>query len=196
MTSNAIACGLDLAGIGRRVMRHRFSLVPLAAATILAGPAFAKVYLSVEQAQALLFPGATFKPDFRSLTSEQVKAVEKLSGVSVRNKELKIWRASTGGWFIVDEVVGKHEFIPLALALDASGAVKGVEILEYREAYGGQIREPEWRRQFQGERGDQKLRLGKEIRNISGATLSCRHVTDGVARLLATYSVLMGQSRG
>ena len=52
-----------------------------------------------------------------------------------------MWRVSTGGWFIADEVVGKHEFIPFAVALDDQGAVKGIEILEYREAYGGQIRD-------------------------------------------------------
>jgi hypothetical protein len=35
-----------------------------------------------------------------------------------------------------------------------------------------------------------KLQLGKNIRNVSGATLSCKHVTDGVNRLLATYDLV------
>jgi Na+-translocating ferredoxin:NAD+ oxidoreductase RnfG subunit len=158
---------------------------------IFGGPAYATVYLSVEQAQALLFPGATFQSDFQTLTEEQVKTIEHASGVPVRNRQLKAWRVSTGGWFIADEVVGKHEFIPFAFGLEKDGSVKGLEILEYREAYGGQIRNPAWRLQFVGRKPGVKFRLGKEIRNVSGATLSCKHVTDGVCRLLATYEAVL-----
>ena len=175
-------------------MKSRFLLLPLAAFVVPGGPAYATVYLSVEQAQAVMFPGATFKADNRTLTSEQVKTIEHASGVSVRSKQLKAWRVSTGGWLIVDEVVGKHEFIPFALGLDDSGAVKAIEILEYREAYGGQIREPDWRKQFVGKQPGSKLQLNKGIRNISGATLSCKHITDGVNRLLATYDVALKPS--
>jgi len=175
-------------------MKSRFFFLPLASFVVPGGPAYATVYLSIEQAQALMFPGATFQPDTRTLTNEQKKAIEHASGVNVRSKELKLWRVSTGGWFIVDEVVGKHEFIPFALALDNSGAVKAVEILEYREAYGGQIREPDWRKQFIGKQAGSKLQLNKSIRNISGATLSCKHITDGVNRLLATYEIAIEES--
>ena len=174
-------------------MKSRFLFLPLASVVAPGGPAYATVYLSVEQAQALMFPGATFRPDARTLTNEQAKAIEHASGVAVRSKQLRVWRVSTGGWFLVDEVVGKHEFIPFALGLDETGAVKAIEILEYREAYGGQIREPEWRKQFVGLRAGSKLQLNKNIRNISGATLSCKHITDGVNRLLATYAALLQQ---
>lgn len=175
-------------------MNAKLTFLPLAGVVLAGGPAYATVYLSVEQAQAVLFPGATFQPDTRTLTDEQAKAIEHASGVNVRGKQLKAWKVSTGGWFLVDEVVGKHDFIPFALALDDKGAVKGVEILEYREAYGGQIRDPEWRRQFVGKQPGTKLQLDKNIRNVSGATLSCKHVTDGVQRLLATYEIVLKQS--
>jgi Na+-translocating ferredoxin:NAD+ oxidoreductase RnfG subunit len=176
-------------------VKSKFLLLPLGAVVVLGGPAFATVYLTLEQAQSLLFPGATFQPLAITLTEEQVKAIEHASGAHVLDKQLKVWRVSTGGWFIADEVVGKHEFIPFALGLDEEGAVKGVEILEYREAYGGQIRDPNWLQQFLGKQPGAKLRLDKDIRNISGATLSCKHVTDGVARLLATYEIVLRQSR-
>ena len=175
-------------------MKSKFFLLPLGAAVVFGGPAFATVYLTVEQAQSLLFPGATFEPLMITLTGEQARAIERASGVDVRDKQLRVWKVSTGGWFIADEVVGKHEFIPFALGLDDQGAVKGVEILEYREAYGGQIREPNWLQQFVNRRPGTRLRLDKDIRNISGATLSCKHVTDGVTRLLATYEIVLKQS--
>ncbi len=88
-------------------------------------------------------------------------------------------------------MVGKHEFITYAVALDASGAVKDIEILDYRESYGGQVREAAWRAQFTGKRYGTPLKLGADIKNISGATLSSKHVTDGVRRILATYAVVL-----
>ncbi len=171
-------------------MSHRFFLLP-AAAVMISMPVQATVYLTVEQAQALMFPGATFTADMRTLTKDQIRAIEKDADVNVRNTTLQLWRVSTGGWFIVDEVVGKHDFIPFALALDDSGAVKGIEILEYRESYGDQIRDPAWRKQFDGKQHGAKLKLTSDIQNISGATRSCRHMTDGVKRLLATYALVI-----
>lgn len=174
-------------------MRARLIFLPLAGIAIAGGPAYATVYLSVEQAQAILFPGATFMPQPHTLTDEQVKAIERASGVHVLTRQLKVWRVSTGGWFIVDEVVGKHDYIPFALGLDQKGAVKGIEILEYREAYGGQIRDPEWQKQFLGKDAGTKLQLERNVRNISGATLSCKHITDGIERLLTTYELVLRQ---
>lgn len=173
-------------------MKSRLLLLPVAA-LVVAAPVYATVYLSVEQAQALMFPGATLTPDFITLTPAQVKAIEADCGVDVLNPQLKAWRSSTGGWFIADQVVGKHDFIPFALALDAHGAVRDVEILEYRETYGDGVRNAAWRAQFTGKAHGAALKLGGDIQNISGATLSSRHITDGVKRLLATYAHVLAQ---
>jgi hypothetical protein len=175
-------------------VRAEFLLIPAAAVTVCI-PAHATVYLTVEQAQAVLFPGARFTPDFRTLTDPQSAAIERDSGVNVRNRALQVWRASTGGWFIADDVVGKHDLIPFALGLDQNGRVVGIEILEYRESYGYEVRDPGWRRQFTGKAHGARLTLTEDIQNISGATLSCRHITDGVKRLLATYAIALAQPR-
>lgn len=171
-------------------MKARFILLPAAALT-LAQPAYATVYLSVEQAQVLMFSGAAFTPDHRMLTEEQVSAIEKTSGVKVPAPNLKVWKVSGGGWFIADQVIGKHEFIPFALGIDAAGAVKSIEILEYRESYGGEIVNPKWRAQFAGKHAGSTLRLMDDIQNISGATLSSKHITDGVRRLMAAYAIVL-----
>jgi hypothetical protein len=134
--------------------------------------AHATVYLSVEQAQQALFPGASF------------------ARLELGGRE-QVWRASPGGWFIMDAVLGKREMISYALGLDRRGTVRGVEILEYRESHGGEVRDPAWRAQFVGKTAADPLQLERDIRNISGATLSCRHVTDGVKRLLELYETTL-----
>ena len=171
-------------------MQARFLLIPAAALTI-SVPAHAAIYLSVEQAQALMFPGETFTAQPVTLTDDQVSKIEDASDTNVLSNQLKAWKASGGGWFIVDQVVGKHEFIPFALALDANGAVKDIEILEYRESYGDEVRNPKWRAQFTGKHNGDTLKLTEDIQNISGATLSSKHITDGVRRLLATYAIVL-----
>jgi len=166
----------------------------IAPATALVGtvtPGYATVYLSVEQAQQAIFPGARFTPANVRLTPEQMKSIESASGVRVRLSEQKVWRVSTGGWLIVDEALGKHEYITCAVGLNADGSVRGVEVMEYRESYGYEIRNEPWRKQFTGKNSSAKLKLDEDIRNISGATLSCRHITDGVKRLLAFYEVAL-----
>jgi len=155
------------------------------------GASWATTYLTVEQAQEAIFPGAGMDKVDLQLTPEQRAAVEKRSGVKVRSARLRAWKVESGGWLFVDEVIGKHEEITYALGLNPDGSVKQVEVMEYRENYGGEIRRSEWLAQFTKKDAEAQLKLGADIKNISGATLSCRHVTEGVKRVLATFEVAL-----
>jgi Na+-translocating ferredoxin:NAD+ oxidoreductase RnfG subunit len=160
-------------------------------AALLAAPAYATSYLSIPEAQQLMFPGQALREDFVSLSAAQRAAIAARSGVEVGGGVVRQWRAADGGVFLVDEVIGKHERIGLALGINADGSVRQLEILDYREAYGFEVRNARWRQQFAGKRPADPVALGNDIRNISGATLSSRHVTDGVRRLLATYEIAL-----
>ncbi|MGH8253961.1 MAG: FMN-binding protein [Steroidobacteraceae bacterium] len=165
----------------------RVVILPVAAAA-LCQPAYAMVYMSVEQAQQLMFTGHALSPLPLALSAEQIAAIERDSGVKVYAGSLRAWKADDG-YFFVDAVIGKHDLINYAVALGADGAVRQVEILEYREAYGGEVRNAHWRGQFVGRHHGDAVQTGRDIQNISGATLSCTHVTDGIRRLLATYAI-------
>jgi len=170
-------------------MKHaQWIWLPVAAVST---SAYATTYFTTEQAQQTIFAGEQLVPAFATLTDEQVARIEKVSDVNVRHKDIKVWKASGGGWFFLDEVVGKHEFITYAVGLNADGSVKQIEIVDYRESYGYEVRNPEWRKQFLGKTTADPLKLTQDIRNISGATLSCRHITDGVKRVLATYAIAL-----
>ncbi len=165
-------------------------------AVFAAADCYAVQYLTVEQAQRVLFPDAAeFEARPLVLTAAQVAAVESTTGLPVRSPRHNVWAARHGnhlhGWFVVDEVIGKHELITYAVALSQGGRVLGVEVLEYRENYGYEIRNPAWRAQFTGKTRDDVLSLDSDIRNITGATLSCRHVTEGIRRLLAVHALAM-----
>ncbi|MBI1397660.1 MAG: FMN-binding protein, partial [Betaproteobacteria bacterium] len=116
-------------------MRDWRALMLVPAAVAVPHWACAATYLTVEQAQHILFPGIPLKSQTIHLTEDQKHAIEQHSGVRVRVDDPQVWRAPDGAAFIVDQVIGKHEFITYAVGIDAAGALRGVEILEYRESY-------------------------------------------------------------
>lgn len=170
--------------------------LPPAIVMSIALPAHAVEYMSVEAAQKLAFPSATqFVAANVIYTREQVAAIEKLAGDKVRTRGEQVWRAQNDGrflgFFIVDYVIGKHLVIDYAIALEPDGRVRRVEILEYRESYGGEVANADWLGQFVGKTGRDPLMVDKDIRNISGATLSSHHVTEGIKRVLAIYDTCL-----
>ena len=99
---------------------------------------------------------------------------------------LRVSRAdSLLGFAQVGNVIGKDQPITFLVAIDPADRLKDVDILVYREPYGGEVAYEPWRRQFRGKTAADSLRVGREIRTISGATISVHAVTAGVKRILA-----------
>lgn len=172
------------------------SLLAMPMLTVASAPAFAVDYLNAEQAQRALVPQAdSFSTYPVTLTAGQLKQIKGLAHVPQRTNKPRVWRALAGGrlvgWVIVDEVIGKHELITYATGISPDGHVLGVEIMSYRESKGGQIRNAKWRALFHGKSVNDPFKLNSDIPNISGATLSCRNITDGVKRLLALHQVAL-----
>jgi Na+-translocating ferredoxin:NAD+ oxidoreductase RnfG subunit len=99
---------------------------------------------------------------------------------------LRVSRAdSLLGFAAIGNVLGKDQPITFLVVIDPTDRLKDVDILVYREPYGGEVAYEPWRRQFRGKGAGDSLRVGKEIRSISGATISVHAVTLGVRRMLA-----------
>ena len=165
-------------------------MLPVAA---LVAPALAqaRINVGVEEAQQRLFPGQKLIQAPVLLTDAQRERMRAASSVREPFKGERVWRTAQGEWFIVDEVVGKHEMVKYALAIGADGAIKGIEIMEYVESYGYEVGEASWRHQFVGKTVEAPLKLNQDIKNISGATLSCKHLTDGVKRLMVMHELAL-----
>ena len=166
------------------------SLGFLAGLTVIPLVAHAEIYLSEEQAVSAIFPSTKMERKKITLTAEEKKKIEELSGEVVRNLELVLWIDSKKNVIFIDQVLGKHEFITYAAGVTAEAKIKTIEIMEYRETYGQQVRKEEWRKQFIGKDVKSPLKVEKDIVNLSGATLSSVHVTNGVRRILHTYEII------
>jgi len=179
----------------RRIPRAVCYALAAPAALVAPAPAFAVDYLTADQAQALIFPAADrFELAEFTLTAGEREALEAKLGFKVRERwTLRLARQGTRllGVLAVDDVVGKFERITFATGVGADGAVAEVEVLSYRESHGYEVRLPAWRKQFVGKTAASPLRVGDDIANISGATLSCQHLTQGVRRAVAVVDALL-----
>lgn len=173
----------------------RLALYPPAALVALApAGALAVDYLSAEQAQRLMFPQADAF-ELRELPLDAALAQQlAAAGVKPLAPRLQVRLARQGGavigFVVVDEVIGKFERITYAVGMEPDGRVRQVEVLSYRESHGHEIRLPAWRKQFVGKTAAAPLQVGEDIANISGATLSCTHVTEGVRRIVIWLDLL------
>ena len=172
----------------------RVTLAASTLAIVAAAPtsAYAIDYLTADQAAKLIFPDAdSFEPRELQLSAAQMQQLD-AQGVKARSAHWSLRAArhagNTLGYVVVDEVIGKVELITYAVGIATSGEVKQIEILSYRESHGFEVRLPAWRKQFVGKNAASPIRVGDDIANISGATLSCTHVTDGVRRIVAVLA--------
>ncbi len=150
----------------------------------------AEVYMSGEDAAKILFPNQIFKKNILELKDEEKNKIEELTETRLKTKRITLLSSSEGNMVLLDQVLGKHEQITYAVGITKQGKIQGIEILEYRESYGQQIRREQWRKQFVGKDKNSTLKNNHDIKNISGATLSSTHVTEGVRRILQTYEFI------
>lgn len=176
-------------------------VIGIAAAAAPVGVTIAAAYLTPEAAQKTLFPGAdSFVPVVLMLTDGEKRAVTAAAGAQAPHGELRVWAAKRGdvvlGHVFVDDVIGREDFITYAVGIGVDGKLLPVEILDYRESHGGEIRNKAWLAQFAGRSEPSQVRIGRDIKNIAGATLSSEHVTAGVRRILALWSAALRPTGG
>ena len=151
----------------------------------------AKIYVSADLAQKILFPNQQLTKAPVIITDDLQERMRVASSIRHPFRGDRIWKALDGGWLIIDEVVGKHEMITYAVGIAPNGSILGIEILEYVESYGYEVAEVQWRKQFAGKTVKDPIKLNQDIQNIGGATLSCKHLTDGVKRVLVLYDLAL-----
>jgi hypothetical protein len=153
-------------------------------------------YLNIDMAQKAVYPEAdAFQEVLLSQSPEQLQALLSRAGPQPPHGHIRIWRAMRNnvliGHFFVDEVIGRQNLITYAVGIDPDGALHNLEIMAYRESHGGEVRNPAWRSQFNHRSDLDQLRFRTDIKNISGATLSSEHVTEGVRWLLALWQTAL-----
>lgn len=94
------------------------------------------------------------------------------------------------GCGIINNIKGKSLPITYLTVLDTDGNIIDIYIMKYRETHGGEIQNKSFRKQFQGKNFTSSLEIGKDIKSISGATISSHSITIGVKNTLIIFNTV------
>ena len=164
-----------------------------------AAPAVAdQVYLSTSEAPRAVFPDADrfarrqipSTPELRERVAQRLGELK----LSIWEPSYEVTAAFAGdrplGRAIEVEEVGKHRAITLVIGVDPQLRVAGIAVMVYREAYGDEIRTRRFLDQYRGKGESDPLMPSRDIRNITGATLSARAVGRAVKKAIAVLEVI------
>jgi hypothetical protein len=162
--------------------------------TVAARPAGAEVFMTREQALAEAFPNATLERRAIVLDARQSAAVQKRAGAKLESRVAGAYVATRG-----DSLLGTAFFdsrrirtmpgtFMIVIAPDTT--VARVEMLAFHEP--PDYRPPaRWLGLFRGRPLSNRLWPKREIRNLSGASLTAYAVTESVRLSLALYEIVV-----
>jgi hypothetical protein len=174
-------------------MRHYPRLLGLCGGILLVAPTPRAVVVGCKPLAAQAAPPVKVAASLKRVFGE----ITRVDSVWIDSAlALRVWRGdSLTGFARVRNVRGKDQPITYLVALDPDLRLRDVDILVYREAYGGEIAYEAWRKQFRGRGAEDPLEVGRDIRSISGATISVNAVTLGVRRTVAEFAAWRGAGR-
>ena len=163
-----------------------------------AGPAGARVFLTVDEALKLAFPGCDVARRTAFLTPEQVRRARELSQGEVTSALVNYSVATKSGQPAGTAYFDTHRVrtLPetLMVVVDPKAQVVRIEVISFREPE-DYLPRGAWYEQFRGKALDPGLQLKRDIRPVTGATLTARATTDAVRRVLALHQILIGAGR-
>jgi len=152
-----------------------------------------KTFLTKDEALKLAFEDCSIARSVKTLDSQARKKVEKLAGSAPERSIVYAYTAHKAGkhvgtaYFDVHRVRTMRQI--LMVVVDPAGKVKRVELLAFAEPTEF-IPNARWYGQFVGKGLDETLSLKRDIKGMTGATLTARATTRAVRRALATHMVL------
>lgn len=172
---------------------------------------FARVLLTKEQALKQMFPEVD-----EIVTETKIVAPEDLNQLKDRmggrlylyqkgskSKELSekneytfycgVKNGERIGVAVIEIQPGKWGPVKFIVALDMEGKVKNLAVMSFVEKRGRPIARRSFLKQFLGKGSKDTIKIHKDIRAITGATISSRSVTFTVRKVIALYEELLLQ---
>ncbi|HHL39995.1 MAG TPA: FMN-binding protein [Deltaproteobacteria bacterium] len=166
----------------------------------LAAAAAAKVFSTRDEALARVFAGADRVERVSAfLSREEMAAASKLAAVAVDSGLFTYYRAVKDGAVqgyavFASHVVRTRQAVTLVV-VEPDLRVRSVEVLAFFEPR-EYLPSKRWFALFRGLVLGEDLRPGRDVRAVTGATLSVATITAEVRKTLAVLEVLLGEKKG
>lgn len=152
-----------------------------------------KVFLTIEEALDLVFPGADVTKSTIYLTEEQRASAAKRGAVDVEGRVIYHWVAKKDEAVIGEAYVDVHRVRTLRetlmFVIDPEGKIARLEMLSFGEPE-DYIPSGVFYGQFIGLGHGDRVTLKGSIRGVTGATLTARATTQAARRILAIHTEL------
>lgn len=153
-----------------------------------------KVYLTVDEALKLAFPKLTVTRGTVYLTKEQVARAKKLAKVAIPSAVVHPYVAKDEkgkvvgvAWFDTHKVRSKKETVMFVVS--PKRTIQRIEVLAFAEPP-DYLPRGKWYAQFVGQALGPNLTLKRDIRNVTGATMTAEVTTEAARRVLALHEVV------
>ncbi len=148
----------------------------------------------VEEILRRVYPQAEkVEKRFIYLTRDQQAEVERRARVRSVPRLYRFYEVRQGpavvGYGVTDTHVLRTHHETLLVVLDEDGRVRQVEVLAFEEPPDYRPSD-KWLQRFQGHPLDDRLWLGRDVPNITGATITATAVLRSVRTILAVWQVL------
>ena len=161
-----------------------------------AGDASAKVFLTKDKALELVFPQAEeIEKRHVFLTERQAESIREMARAEVNSRLYTFYIAKSGGKETGYAVIDTHTLRTLTetvmFVINPDGTLRHAEILAFFEPTdympGGK-----WINLFLEKIRMDRMKVGKGVPNITGATISAVSFSQATRRVLAVYRVISG----
>ena len=155
----------------------------------------AKVFISKDEALKLAFPGSdTIDKKSFFLKPEQIVAIEKLSKTKVDSKLFLLYIGKKDGqptgYAAIDTHTVRTKSQTILVVINPDGSLKYTEILAFFEPLEYKPTES-WIDLFKDKKITNGIKIGYDIPNISGATLSSNSTANAVKKILAVFEIVV-----
>ena len=159
----------------------------------------AKVFMKRQEALQTAFPDALAIEQYEVFfTPEQSKIIESIAKAKNESKLYIIYEAKEGdkilGYAIIDTHILRTKSETVMFVINPDGSLRQAEVLAFFEPPDYQAGD-KWMQLFEGKSTDNTLKVGRDIPNMSGATITANALADATRRILAVFKVASDEGK-
>ncbi len=137
--------------------------------------------------------------DLKSYSKEAIKIDQEVSkDLLVPFKEDNFFEIISNenkvGTYYFGSALGKTDEFDFIVIFDKDLIIKKIKVLAYREDYGMEIGSKRWLNQFNDLKDGDQVIYQKDIKAISGATISAKAMTKAINNLLQSLAILKNKN--
>lgn len=163
---------------------------------------YAAVLTTIQEVLSHFFKeGEVIVEEKRSLTPAELQLLSERADLDLNaaaHTDYLFYVARKGdevvGYVSEDAVPGKWGLIYYAIHFSPEGKVNDVVVTQYSEKRGKPVAKKRFLKQFRGKGSEDQIKLMKDIKGVTGASMSSSGMTNGIRKMVHVFDLLYGEN--